>query len=104
MYGGLDLTYKLVDLKIKSKAPDQIYFMSRGEYFRNIGIIMTKGKNKEMKIAKIYLLLLPPLPFRDGGLLQLQPPTFFTAKILGKKFIDAWVSGQRVGKLTEWQS
>ena len=26
---SLDLTYKLVDLKIKSKAPDQIYFMSQ---------------------------------------------------------------------------
>ena len=26
---NLDLTYKLFDLKIKSKAPDQIYFMSQ---------------------------------------------------------------------------
>ena len=26
---SLDLAYKLVDLKIKSKAPDQIYFMSQ---------------------------------------------------------------------------
>ena len=26
---SLDLTFKLVDLKIKSKAPDQIYFMSQ---------------------------------------------------------------------------
>ena len=26
---NLDLTYKLFDLKIKSKVPDQIYFMSQ---------------------------------------------------------------------------
>ena len=26
---GLDLTYKLVELKIKSEAPDQIYFVSQ---------------------------------------------------------------------------
>ena len=26
---SLDLAYKLVDLKIKSKAPDQMYFMSK---------------------------------------------------------------------------
>ena len=41
---------------------------------------MTKGKNKKMKIMKIYLFLLPP------------------------SFVDTWVSGQRVGKLTEWES
>ena len=40
---------------------------------------MTKGKKKKMKTMKIYLFL----------------------KIF---FIDTWVSGQRVGKLTVWQS
>ena len=34
-----------------------------------------------------------------------QPPTFFTANIFVIFFfIDTWVSGQRVGKLTERQS
>ena len=37
------------------------------KYFRNIVIVMTKGKNKKMKITKIYLFLLPPLPSQNGG-------------------------------------
>ena len=32
------------------------------------------------------------------------PPTFFTEKIFEFFFMDIWVSGQRVGKLTVWQS
>ena len=32
-------------------------------------IVMTKEKNKKMKITKIYLFLLPPFPSQDGGLL-----------------------------------
>ena len=50
---SLDLTYKLIVLKIKSTTPDQIYLCLK--YFRNIVIVMTKGKNKKMKVAKIYL-------------------------------------------------
>ena len=61
---------------------------------------MTKGKNKKIKIIKIDLSLLLPLPSQDGGggvLLQPPPfPKFFS--------LDTWVSGQRGGKLTEWQS
>ena len=58
-----------------------------------------------MKTTKIYLFLLPPLPSQDGGLLQ--PPTpqlFALQKFLKIFFIDTWVSEQRVGKLTIWQS
>ena len=50
---------------------------------------MTKGKNKKMKITKIYLFLLPPLPSQDGRRAVVRtphPPTFFTAKIFEKIF------------------
>ena len=78
---NLDLTYKLIALKIKSKTLDQIYLMSK--YFRNIVIDMTKGKNKKMKNIKIYLFLLPPLPSQDGGFVATPPPpppNFFRSK------------------------
>ena len=35
---SLDLSFKLVDLKIKTQAPDQIYFIFQ------IVFVMTKGK------------------------------------------------------------
>ena len=92
---SLDLTYKLIESTLCLK------------YFRNIVIVMTKGKNKKMKTTKIYLFLLPPLPFQDGGGGLLQPPhppTFSTAKSFENFSIDAWVFVQRVGKLTVWQS
>ena len=57
---SLDLTYKLIALKIESKTLDRIYFIS--QVFQNVVIVMTKGKNKKMQTTKIYLFLLPPLP------------------------------------------
>ena len=84
---SLDLTYKLIALKIKSKTPDQIYFMS--QVFQEHVFAMKKGKNKKMKIKKIYLFLLPPLPSQNGGGCLLQPPTpptFFTVKIFENSF------------------
>ena len=66
---------------------------------------MTKGKNKKMKITKIYLFLLPPVPSQDGEIVTTPlSPTFCSVKILNFFFIDTWVSGQRVGKLAEWKS
>ena len=66
---------------------------------------MSKGKNKKMKTMKIYLLLLPLLPSQDWGFVATpHPPTFFMAKIFKNFFIDTWVYGQRVGKLTVQQS
>ena len=56
----LDLTYKLFDLKMKSKAPDQILFMS--QVFQEHNYSYDKRKNKKIKITKIYLFLLPLLP------------------------------------------
>ena len=87
---SIDLTYKLVDLTIKGKAPDQIYFMS--QVSEEHCHCYDKRKNKKMKITKIYLFLLPPLPSQDKGLLQPPPPppTFFTAKIF--EFFS-WIHG-----------
>ena len=62
---SLDLTYKSVDLNIKSKALDQIYFMS--QVFHEHIHCYDKRKNTKMKITKIYLFLLPPLPSQDEG-------------------------------------
>ena len=105
---SFDLTCKLVDLKIKSKAPDQIYFIS--QVFQEHRHCYDKVKNKKIKIRKIYLFLLPLLPSQNGewegggvggGLLQPPYPQRFSRQFF---FIDTWVSGQRVGKLTKWQS
>ena len=62
---GLDLTYKLIALKIKSETLDRIYFMS--QVFQKNSHYCDKRKNKKMKTTKIYLILLPPLPFQGGG-------------------------------------
>ena len=79
---SLDLAYKLVDLKIKSKAPDQIYFMSQVFQEHSHCYYKTK-KNKKMKLTKIYLFLLPSLPSQDGGERCCNPPpaNFFRGKI-----------------------
>ena len=69
---------------------------------------MTKGKNKKMKITKIYLFCCHPLPSQDGGVVAPlptpHPQLFPRQKFLILFFIDTWVSGQRVGKWTVWQS
>ena len=60
---SLDLTYKLFDLKIKVKHLTQSTLCFK--YFR---IVITKRKNKKIKITKIDLFLLPPgFPLRTGG-------------------------------------
>ena len=48
---SLDLTYKLIALKIESKTLDRIYFIS--QVFQNVVIVMTKGKKKKMQTTKI---------------------------------------------------
>ena len=87
-----DLTYKL----IKSKALDQIYFMS--QVFQEHSHCYDKRKNKKMKIAKIYLFLLSALPSQDGGCCYSppHPPTFFTVKIFEKffhRYMGIWTKG-----------
>ena len=70
---GLDLTYNLVDLKIKTRVKHLSKSNLCLKYFRNIIIVMIKGKNKKIKLRKIYPFLLPPLPSQDGGLFQPLP-------------------------------
>ena len=60
---SLGLTYKLVDLKIKVKHLTKSTLCLK--YFRNRVIVMTKGKNRKIKIRKLYLFFLPHLPSQD---------------------------------------
>ena len=69
---------------------------------------MIKGKNKKIKIMKIYLFLTTSLLYKEGGELEVvvtpPPPTFFTAKIFETffhRYMGIWT---RLGKFTEWQS
>ena len=54
---SLDFTYNLVDLKIESKAPVQIYFMSQ---FQNVDTIQEaffkNGNNLHTKLLLLYCL------------------------------------------------
>ena len=68
------------------------------KYFRNIVIVMIKGKNKKMKTTNIYFFLLPPLPSQDGRVVATppQPPTFFMAKIFEfffHRYMGIWTKG-----------
>ena len=98
---SLGLTYNLIYLKIKSKSPVQIYFMSR--VFRNIVIVVTRGKNNKIKIRKIYLFLLPNLPYQDGGgVLQPRTPNFFYGKIfeiIFHSYIGIWTKGGYINQM-----
>ena len=77
----LDLTDKLVDLMIKSKAPDQIYFMS--QVFQEHSHCYNKRKklqNQNYKNVFIFAAT-PSRALRKGVLLQPPPPNFFHGKI-----------------------
>ena len=103
---SLDFAYKLVDLKIKSKAPGQIYFMS--QVFQEHSHCYDKRKNKKTdeNYENIFIYFCCyHFPLRTGWLHQPPDPKRFTRqKVLKIFFIDTWVSEQRVGKLTVWQS
>ena len=60
---SLDLTYKLIAFKIKSKTLDQIYFMS--QVFQEHSHYYDKRKNKKMKTTKMSL---------GGGVATTPPP------------------------------
>ena len=61
-----------------------------------------------MKIAKILFILAatPFLSGRGGVVAAPHPPPqlFLRQKNVEFFFIDTWVSGQRMGKKTKWQS
>ena len=98
---SLDLTYKLFDQRIKSKAPDQFYFMF--QVFQEHSHCYNKRKKINKNYENLFVFVTTPsLSGRgEGYCFKLPPPTFFRAKVLKLFFIDTWVSGQRVGKLTE---
>ena len=62
---NLKLTYYLVDLKIKNKAPVEIYFMSRVFQVHSHCYDKRKKKGKS-EIRKMYLFLLPPPSLSEG--------------------------------------
>ena len=67
--------------------------------FRNIVVVVTKGKNKKIKIRKICLFLLSLVPSQDGGVVAIpdpHPPQLFSRQFF---FADTWVSGPRAGEL-----
>ena len=98
---SLDLTYKLIALKIKVKLLTESTLCLK--YFKNIVIamVMTKGKNREIKTTKVYFFFAAtPSLLGRRGLLQPPPPPlqiFSWQKCLNIFFffIDAWVSGKK---------
>ena len=67
---------------------------------------MTKVENKKMKTKKILFIFAATPSLSGRGVVAIPPtPQYFSRqKFLKNFFIDTWVSRQRVGKLTLWQS
>ena len=73
---NLNLAYYLVDLKIKNKAPVEIYFMSR--VFQEHSHCYDQRKNKKNEVRKMYLFLLPPLPSQEVLVVAAPTPQLFS--------------------------
>ena len=102
---SLGLTYKLIAVKIKSKTLDQIYFMS--QVFQEHSHCYDKREKWENENYENLFIFAatPSLSGRGGGGCNNPTPQLFPwQKFLKNFFIDTWVSGQRVGKLTVEQS
>ena len=67
---NLDLTYKLFDLKIKSKAPDQIYFMSQLFQEHSHCYDRQKDKIRKSKLGKFIYFSCHSFPLRTGKFLE----------------------------------
>ena len=82
---NLDLTYKLIALKIKRKTLDQIYFMSQ-VFQEHSHCYDNRNKKENESYKKLSIFAATPslsgLEGGGGGLLQPTPATFFVAKIL----------------------
>ena len=95
---SLDLTYKYITLKIKSKTLDRIYFMS--QVLQEHSHCYEKRKNYENENYENLFIFAPTpsLSGRGGGLLQPPPPpTFSTAKIFEKflyRYVGIWTKGE----------
>ena len=78
---SLYLTYKSVDLNVKSKAIYQIYFMS--QVFQEHSHCYDKRKKYENENYKNLFIFAATPSLSGGGFIQplTLPPTFFTAKI-----------------------
>ena len=101
---SLDLTLKaLIALKIKSKTLDRIYFMS--QVFQEHSHCYDKREKKENENYENLSIFAatPSLSGRGGGCCN-PTPQLFSPQKFDFFFIDTWVSGQRVGKLTIYQS
>ena len=61
---------------------------------------MTKGKIGKSNKENLYIFVATPSLSGTPNTLQLSS----RQKFLNFVFIDTWVSGRRVGKLTEWKS
>ena len=59
---SIDLTFKLVDLKIKVKHLTKCTI--RLKYFKNIAIVMTKGEKRKSKLGKFIYFCCHPFPLR----------------------------------------
>ena len=76
---SLDLAYKLVDLKIKSKAPDQMDFMS--QVFQVHSHSYDKRKKSENEnYENLFIFVLTPSLSGRGLLQHPPPPNFFHVK------------------------
>ena len=82
---SLDLTYKLIALKIKSKTLNQIYFMS--QVFQEHGQCYDKRKKYENENQKqLFIFAATPSLSEQGGCCNPPPPNFFRGKNFWKLF------------------
>ena len=97
---SLDLTYKLIALKIKSKTLDQIYFMS--QVFQEHSHCYDKRKKiRKLKLQKFIIFAATP-SLSGRGLLQPHPPTFFVAKIFENffhRYMRIWTKGRQMDRM-----
>ena len=81
---SLALTYKLFDLKIKSKAPDQIYFMSQVFQEHSYCYNDKKKKSENQNYENSFIFAATPTlsGWGGGGVVATPPPlpNFFHGK------------------------
>ena len=89
---NLNLTYYLVDLKIKIKHLSK-YFMSRVS--QEHSHCYDKRKNKKNEVRKMYLFLLPPLPSQEVLVVAAPTPQLFSQQNFLNFFffINTWIFG-----------